>query len=87
MDSVSTLLSFVHFIQFLDENDASILLPISKEFYEIIKAVMESPFYTNDPDTCCLYIPTVDVLNQNKLRLKETSQAIATLKWLVVQHS
>ena len=81
-DIVWVWVKYLHCIfQFVDDSDASLLLPISKEFSEVIKAVMESPFYTNDPTTCCLYIPTIDVLNQNKLRLKETSQALATLKW------
>lgn len=67
--------------QFLDDSGASMLLPISKEFYEIASAIMESPFYTSDPTTCCLYVPAMDMLNQNKLREKETSQALHSLKW------
>ncbi|XP_052810735.1 exostosin-2-like [Mya arenaria] len=67
--------------QFVDETGAAVLLPISKEFYEILTAIMDSPFYTTDPQKCCLYVPAVDLLNQNKLRLKETSQALASLKW------
>ncbi|XP_045197567.2 exostosin-2-like [Mercenaria mercenaria] len=67
--------------QFLDESGASMLLSISKEFYEVLSAIMESPFYTSDPTKCCLYVPSIDLLNQNKLRLKETSQALAALKW------
>ncbi|XP_052239253.1 exostosin-2-like isoform X2 [Dreissena polymorpha] len=67
--------------EFVDENGSALLLPISKEFYEILTTIMESPFYTSDPTKCCLYVPAVDLLNQNKLRLKETSQALAALKW------
>ena len=65
--------------EFIDEMGALLLLPMSKEFYEIIEAVMESPFYTSDPNTACLFVPIVDVLNQNKVRLKETSQSLAAL--------
>ena len=72
---------FIFVFQFVDENEASLLLPISREFYEILSAIMQSPYYTSDPQKCCLYIPSVDLLNQNKLRLKETSQALASLKW------
>lgn len=66
--------------EFTDEAGAAILLPMSKEFYEIIEAVMESPFYTSDPTTACLFVPIVDVLNQNRVRLKETSQSLAALE-------
>ena len=66
--------------EFVDKMGATLLLPMSKEFYEIVEAVMESPFYTHDPDTACLFVPVVDVLNQNKVRLKETSQSLAALE-------
>ena len=66
--------------EFTDEAGAAILLPMSKEYYEIIEAVIESPFYTSDPSTACLFVPIVDVLNQNRVRLKETSQSLAALK-------
>ena len=75
---------FIHLVQFVDETGASLLLQISKEFYEILTAIMESRFYTSDPQNCCLYVPAIDLLNQNKLRLKETSQALASLKWCVI---
>lgn len=66
--------------EFTNEMGATLLPPMSKEFYEIIEAVVESPFYTLDPTTACLFVPIVDVLNQNKVRLKETSQALASLE-------
>ena len=69
--------------EFVDENGATLLPSMSKEFYEIIEAVMESPFYTSDPTTACLFVPLIDVLNQNKVRLKETSRALAALqRWV-----
>lgn len=66
--------------EFTDEAGAAILLPMSKEYYEIIEAVIESPFYTSDSSTACLFVPIVDVLNQNRVRLKKTSQSLAALK-------
>lgn len=66
--------------EFVDETGAALLLPMSKEFYEIVEAVIESPFYTSDPTTACLFVPIIDVLNQNRVRLKETSQSLAALK-------
>jgi glucuronyl/N-acetylglucosaminyl transferase EXT2 len=67
--------------QYVDENGAALTLPISREFYELLQAVVESPFYTDDPTTACLYVPSLDLLNQNNLRLKETSQILTSLPW------
>ncbi|XP_048463321.1 exostosin-2-like [Rhincodon typus] len=55
---------------------------ISKEYNELLTAISESDFYTDDLNRACLFIPSIDVLNQNNLRIKETAQALAQLsRW------
>jgi glucuronyl/N-acetylglucosaminyl transferase EXT2 len=65
----------------VDEAGNAVTLPISKEFYDILEAIADSPFYTNDPEMACLLIPSIDVLNQNYIRLKEIGQVLASLPW------
>ena len=64
---------------YVDENGVKILPPPSKEFIEVIEAIKNSIYYTPIPDRACMFVPYVDVLNQNVLRLKETGQVLALL--------
>ena len=66
-------------LRYLDENGVSITMPISKEFNEVLTTVQNSIYYTPDPDKACLFLPSVDLLNQNNIRLDETAQVLATL--------
>uniref|UniRef100_A0ABM0MWV4 Exostosin-2-like n=1 Tax=Saccoglossus kowalevskii TaxID=10224 RepID=A0ABM0MWV4_SACKO len=68
--------------KYVDENGQAISKPLSKEFHEILEAISESFYHTTDPDKACIFIPAIDVLNQNSLRLHETAQVLAQLpKW------
>jgi glucuronyl/N-acetylglucosaminyl transferase EXT2 len=62
-----------------DENGVSVTLSLSKEFYEILETIADSGYHTNDPDQACLFIPSVDLLNQNNLRKEEIGQVLASL--------
>ncbi|XP_070534965.1 exostosin-2-like [Ptychodera flava] len=68
--------------KYVDENSVAITNPLSKEFHEMLTAIAESPFHTEDPSRACLFVPSIDLLNQNSLRLHETAQVLAQLpKW------
>ncbi|GAA6087795.1 exostosin-2 [Tachysurus ichikawai] len=55
---------------------------LSREYNELLSAVSDSDFYTDDVTRACLFIPSVDMLNQNSLRIRETAQALALLpRW------
>ncbi|XP_053490077.1 exostosin-2 [Ictalurus furcatus] len=55
---------------------------LSREYNELLSAVSDSDFYTDDVTRACLFIPSIDVLNQNSLRIRETAQALAVLpRW------
>ncbi|XP_046360738.2 exostosin-2-like isoform X2 [Haliotis rufescens] len=62
-----------------DENGKELTVPRSKEFEEILQAVADSPYYTDDPETACLFIPSIDLLNQNSLRLGDVNRVLASL--------
>lgn len=68
--------------KYVDEAGVSIQLPMSKEFGEVIQTVADSIYYTSDPERACLFLPPIDLLNQNNLILEKTSQILASLpRW------
>uniref|UniRef100_A0AAQ5ZD19 Exostosin GT47 domain-containing protein n=1 Tax=Amphiprion ocellaris TaxID=80972 RepID=A0AAQ5ZD19_AMPOC len=55
---------------------------LSREYNDLLSAISDSDFYTDDITRACLFIPSIDVLNQNSLRIRETAQALAMLpRW------
>ena len=36
---------------------------LSREFYQVIHAIRNSPYYISDPNKACIFVPTVDFLN------------------------
>ena len=69
--------------KYVDENGVPITLPISREFSDIVKTVADSVYYTTDAEKACLFLPPIDLLNQNSIRLRETAQILASLQWWV----
>ncbi|XP_040183984.1 exostosin-2 [Rana temporaria] len=68
--------------KYTDEYGGSVGSTISREYNQLLTAVSQSEFYTEDVSRACLYLPSIDVLNQNNLRIKETAQALAQLlRW------
>ncbi|XP_046616513.1 exostosin-2 [Neodiprion virginianus] len=66
---------------YVDPANVPVTNQISKEFYLILQAIAGSSFYTSDPFEACLFIPSIDTLNQNRLRVKEVSQALKSLEF------
>lgn len=55
---------------------------LSREYNDLLSAISDSDFYTDDVSRACLFVPSIDVLNQNSLRIRETAQALAMLpRW------
>lgn len=71
---------YVYPIQkFVDEQGIPIGGMMSKEMYSILEAIVESHYYTPDPTQACILVPSIDTLNQNRFRPKQTSQALKSL--------
>uniref|UniRef100_A0A5G2QNB9 Exostosin glycosyltransferase 2 n=1 Tax=Sus scrofa TaxID=9823 RepID=A0A5G2QNB9_PIG len=52
------------------------------DYNELLTAISDSDYYTDDITRACLFVPSIDVLNQHTLRVKETAQALAQLsRW------
>lgn len=52
---------------------------LSKEFYYILKTIVESPYYTPNPQEACILVPSIDMLNQNRIDVNLVSKALASL--------
>ena len=65
--------------RYVDENGAAHELPMSQEFASILQAIVDSAYYTSDASAACLLVPSVDLLNQNTVRLHVASQILASL--------
>ncbi|XP_054271182.1 exostosin-2 [Macrosteles quadrilineatus] len=69
------------FRKYVDESGSSVGPQMSKEYFTILKTIVKSKYYTPDPEEACILVPSIDTLNQNRLRLKEISQALGLLPY------
>ncbi|XP_064221075.1 exostosin-2 isoform X1 [Aotus nancymaae] len=68
--------------KYVDDFGVPVSNTISREYNELLTAISDSDYYTDDINRACLFVPSIDVLNQNTLRIKETAQALAQLsRW------
>lgn len=54
---------------------------MSKEYYMILQSVIESKYYTANPHEACLFIPSIDTLNYERIRANLTSKALESLTY------
>ncbi|UYV71618.1 EXT2 [Cordylochernes scorpioides] len=66
-------------INFVDDGGESISVPHSSEFHEVLRTVYHSRYYTSDPAKACFFLPPLDLLNQESIRLGPTSKVLASL--------
>jgi glucuronyl/N-acetylglucosaminyl transferase EXT2 len=65
--------------KYVDERGIPVGSKMSREFYFILQTILESKYYTPNPEEACILVPSIDTLNQNRFRVMETSAALATL--------
>lgn len=64
--------------EFVD-NKSNPVAQLSREFYNVLQTVVNSHYYVANPEEACIFMPSIDTLNQNRFRSKETAQALAML--------
>lgn len=75
----------IYIYPLIDYHDAakpeskSSLTILSKEFFEILKIIIESPYYTSDPKEACLLVPSIDTLNLKRIEPSVVAKALASL--------
>nr|CAG4642322.1 EOG090X01LY [Evadne anonyx] len=67
-------------VEFVDEEDVPITKKITEEFYNLLLAIKKSEYSTNDPNKACILIPSIDLLNQNRISPKDVSKALSSLE-------
>lgn len=65
--------------KYIDSDGIPIGGKMSKEYRSILNTIIRSRYHTQNPKEACVYVPSIDTLNQNRFRVKETSQALALL--------
>ena len=58
--------------------------PQSKEYREILSAIRTSVFYQPDPSRACVFVPSLDTLNQRGMNISLMSAMLTSLPQLVV---
>ncbi|VVD00643.1 unnamed protein product [Leptidea sinapis] len=53
----------------------------SKEFYQILNTIKHSKYYTPNPNEACLFVPSIDTLNQHSFSSVHVSQALQSLEF------
>ncbi|XP_063984975.1 exostosin-2 [Diachasmimorpha longicaudata] len=75
------LLVYVYPPKTFQDSSGRLAPQMSKEYYEYLSAIIASPFYTPNPKEACLFVPSLDTLNQNRLDLTTTSQSLKSLEF------
>ena len=66
-------------VEYVDQEGVPITRKITQEFYDLLRAIVSSKYYTSDPSQACLFIPSIDLLNQNRIRAPDVGKALSTL--------
>lgn len=65
--------------EYVDGDTRKQAFQLTKEFYTILKTIVNSPYYTANPNEACLFVPTLDTLNQNRIDVNLVGKALASL--------
>lgn len=66
---------------YVDEKNIPIGSFMSKEYFEVLTTIQKSPYFTSNPEKACIFVPSMDILNQNRFRTEETSYALSSLPY------
>jgi len=64
---------------YVDESGIPMIRTMSKEFLELLWAVVHSPYYTSNPEDACFLIPPVDLLNSEHFNSSLVANILASL--------
>lgn len=66
--------------EFVDAESGAAAAPLSRDFHRVLRAIRESVYYTADPLEACVFVPSVDLLNQNRVDGVLAARALASLE-------
>jgi glucuronyl/N-acetylglucosaminyl transferase EXT2 len=59
----------------------NIQLPVSKEYKEILDTIYDSVYYEPSPVEACVFIPSIDTLNQRTIDVSLVTKLLSRLPW------
>ncbi|CAH1173727.1 unnamed protein product [Phaedon cochleariae] len=65
--------------KYIDEDGIQASEQLSREYFSLLNTVINSKYYTANPEEACIFIPSIDTLNQDKIQLNLTSRALSSL--------
>ncbi len=65
-------------VRHLDPRDGREVAPLSRDFFDLLQAVMGSPHHTDDPEEACLVIPPIDLLSGGGGDAETVGRALAS---------
>ncbi|KAL5286105.1 EXT2 family protein [Megaselia abdita] len=63
------------------DSEGKPIFTLTKEYYEILEAIVDSPYYTPNPNNACIFVPSIDTLSQELINSKGVGQAFASLNF------
>ncbi|CAD7091199.1 unnamed protein product [Hermetia illucens] len=54
---------------------------LTREYHEILQTIVDSPYYTPNPNEACIFVPSIDTLNQDLFDTNLVSKALASLNY------
>lgn len=65
--------------QYVDATSGEAAAPLSREFHRVLRTIRQSVYYTSDPNEACVFVPSVDLLNQNRFDGDAVDRVLAGL--------
>lgn len=65
--------------KYVDENNDPATDIMSKQYFTILQSIIDSKYYTANAKEACLFVPSIDTLNQDRLNINLTSKALHKL--------
>uniref|UniRef100_A0A8D8PUC0 Exostosin-2 n=1 Tax=Cacopsylla melanoneura TaxID=428564 RepID=A0A8D8PUC0_9HEMI len=79
---LSNLLVYIYPLKhYIDDKNIPVGSFISKEYFDMLMTIQKSKYFTSNPEEACIFIPSIDILNQNRFRVEETSYALSSLPY------
>ncbi|XP_011206021.2 exostosin-2 [Bactrocera dorsalis] len=63
--------------EYIDEVKGEAVSILTREYYQILEAVVRSRYYTPNPNEACLFLPSIDTLNSNLVKSNAVERALA----------
>ncbi|KAI8123883.1 Exostosin-2 [Lucilia cuprina] len=67
-------------VEYIDASSGAEAAPLTQEFYQILSTIVKSPYYTSNPNQACLFVPSIDLINQNNVNIDLVNRALASLE-------